>query len=152
MVNSTQVVYKSTYVLQMKEVNSMNVRSVGFLSIPLILILAFLSSCQFEPDYGYLPVDLESDELNTIIFSSKSNQEEERSYYDALLQLKKEYPQKLNSIQIIKRKDEQAVNYYNVSTFPTIIVLDGKNEIVRLEGKKEVDDITNHLDEVYSNK
>ncbi|MCF6412052.1 hypothetical protein [Pseudalkalibacillus salsuginis] len=130
----------------------MNVRSVGFLSIPLILILAFLSSCQFEPDYGYLPVDLESDELNTIIFSSKSNQEEERSYYDALLQLKKDYPQKLNSIQIIKKKDEQAVNYYNVSTFPTIIVLDGKNEIVRLEGKKEVDDIKNHLDEVYSNK
>ncbi|WP_408010825.1 hypothetical protein ACJROX_11095 [Pseudalkalibacillus sp. A8] len=129
----------------------MNVRSVGFLSIPLISILAFLSSCQFEPEYGYLPVDLESEELNTLIFSSRSNQEEEKSYYDALLQLQKDYPQKLNSIQIIKKKNEQAVNYYNVYTFPTVIVLDGEDEIVRLEGKKQVDDIKKKLDEVYSN-
>ncbi|WP_261133832.1 thioredoxin family protein [Bacillus sp. Marseille-Q3570] len=128
----------------------MNVRSVGFLSIPLLSIIALLSSCQFIPEYGHLPVDLETDEINTILFSSKTNQTEEKIYYDALLELQKDYPQMLNSIRVIKKKNKQIADYYNVSKFPTVIVFDGKDEIVRLEGKKQVEEIKKKLDKVYS--
>ena len=82
----------------------MNMKSIGILSISLITLLTLLSSCQFTPNEEGLPINLDSNKIHTLIFSSETNKDEERKYYDALLTVKKRYPNKLDSIQIIQKR------------------------------------------------
>ncbi len=134
----------------MKEVNSMKLKSIGILSISLFAIVSLLSSCQFTPVDDRLPVNLASDQFHTLIFSSNRSDDVERFYYEALLTLQKKYPTKLDSIKIIKKENDKLISHYQINTFPTIIVLDGKEEITRLEGKRKVKAIESHLEAAYT--
>lgn len=131
----------------------MKLKSVGILSISLFAILSILSSCQFTPVDERLPMNLNSDQIHTLIFSSKTNQDVERFYYEALLTLQKKYPKKLDSVKIIQRENDTLTSHYKINSYPTIIVLDGKKEVTRLEGVRKVTAIQTQLEEAYtSNK
>jgi hypothetical protein len=135
----------------MKEVNSMKLKSIGILSISLFAILSLLSSCQFTPVDERLPVNLNTNQIHTLIFSSETNQHVERFYYEALLTLQKKYPNKLDSVKIIQKENDTLANHYRINTYPAIIVLDGKKEVTRLEGIRKVTAIENQLEEAYTN-
>ncbi|MCF6136943.1 hypothetical protein [Pseudalkalibacillus berkeleyi] len=129
----------------------MKFRSIGILSITLISILSILSSCQLQSADENSPANLDTEEIHTFVFSSKNKQDDERIYYDALLALQKKYPNKLDSIKVIQKSNDHLIRRYKVSIFPTIIVLNGKEEIARLEGKRKVSVIQKHLEKAYSN-
>ncbi|WP_257350616.1 thioredoxin [Pseudalkalibacillus decolorationis] len=124
-------------------------KSGVFLSIPMLAILALLSSCQFTPTLNQLPINFDKAEVHTLLFSAGNYQSEERSYYDALLNLQNKYPDKLNSIKIIQKKNSDIVQYFNISTYPTLIIMNGKEVEVRVEGHKDSEHITQTIEPVY---
>lgn len=96
-------------------------------------------------------MNLDADKIHTLVFSSKKQQDIEHFYYDALLSLRKKYPNKLNSISVIQKDDVDLVKHYQIDTFPTIIVLNGQKEMVRVTGERNVDTIQKELEAAYSN-
>jgi hypothetical protein len=120
-----------------------------FLSIPLITVLAILSSCQFTPALSYVPIDLKDGQIHTILFSSPDDRFDERNYYQALLNLQNKYPDKLKSIKVYEKENNDLIEYFNVTTFPTLLVLDGENIKVKIEGNRDIDHIMNNLEPAY---
>ncbi|WLD95002.1 thioredoxin domain-containing protein [Alkalihalobacillus sp. AL-G] len=126
----------------------MNTKSRIFLSIPMLAVLSILSSCQITPALSHMP-DFAQGQVHTILFSSNDNHNKERAYYDALLELQKKYPDKLSSIKIIQKDNTDMVDYFKVSTFPTLIIMYGNKVSVRIEGQKDTDKITEAIEPVY---
>lgn len=104
----------------------------------LILLALMLPSCQLDNISSQYPFLGQEEEIVTILFSD--NQEEninEHPYYDALIDFQQQNPEALSEIHIADASDQQLMNYYEVSDFPTMLVLNGDRVELRLEGTKD---------------
>lgn len=108
-----------------------------FLVAALVSLGLLLPSCQQNNINSHYPF-LDQEEIVTILFSDPHEENtNEHSYYDALIEFQQENPEALSEIHIADSADQQLMHYYEVSDFPTMLVLNGQEVELRLEGPQE---------------
>ncbi|MBM7603493.1 hypothetical protein JOC75_001463 [Metabacillus crassostreae] len=103
----------------------------------LLLLITFipvivLSSCDNIFFSKSSPTEDIAEEKQLLFFSDDDNIDREAVYYEALLDIKKDYPEKIEKMQIYSEKKDHKL--YNVDTYPTLLVVDKEEVVVHIEG------------------
>lgn len=108
-----------------------------------------LNACVSSASTMENPLQSQPSETLTVLFSDTSTMQKETNYYNALLELQQTYQTDTPSLIIIDATEHDIVRYFNIEQFPTIIVVTGEKENLRIEGPFSKDEILAHLIEVY---
>lgn len=133
---------------RIKEVNGLFTRkrlTVSFIPIFLFILTSCINNEEVIADYPFL---LKKDENITLLFSDEDFINAEGSYYDALLDIKKRSPKTIRSINIIHSSDRELVRHYEISEYPTLLVIHNENITIRAEGPLQKAEILLILEEV----
>ncbi|WP_078554963.1 hypothetical protein [Bacillus alkalicellulosilyticus] len=120
-------------------------------SISYMLLLTFLfiqTGCWSSEAAITNPYELEDEEYITLLFSNDSSLNYESSFYDALLELRKQYPEHEIPFDIINSENRDIIRYYNITEYPTLIILEGSSIVLRIEGKRDKEVIKTKLYEI----
>ncbi|MRX71664.1 hypothetical protein GJU40_05680 [Bacillus lacus] len=102
--------------------------SILIMFMPLIILSACSHLSFYQKEHG--SVELHSDR-QILFFSNESRIDKETAYYDALLDLKKDFPQEINGMIVYPEKKK---NPYKVDSYPAIIVIENETILLHLEG------------------
>ncbi|GAE28022.1 small peptidoglycan-associated lipoprotein [Halalkalibacter wakoensis JCM 9140] len=120
-----------------------------YIEVMIIGSILLLNSCFSTASSIENPLPQHQDETITVLFSDSSTLQDEKTYYDALLELQQIYPANMPSFFIIDAGDRDVIRYFNIEKFPTMLVLTGDEEDLRMEGTYTKDEILAHLIEVF---
>lgn len=120
-----------------------------YIELMIISSIFLLSSCFSTAASIENPLLQHEDETIAVLFSDSSNMQEEKTYYDALLELKQDYPSNIPSLLIVDANDRDLIRHFNIEQFPTMLVLTGEQENLRMEGVFSKDEILAHLMEIF---
>lgn len=98
-----------------------------------------LSSCNADNNQKQSSLDsfLKADAL---FISNEENLEIEDEYYDAILEIKKLYPGEMNKVILITDKDDHYLEkQLQVSTYPTLLLLNEKKVKAKIEGERNTE-------------
>jgi hypothetical protein len=122
--------------------------------ISLISSFCILSSCSntknISDNYPFLK-DTEDKAPVTLLFSNESELAEEHIYYDALIDVQQSYPDKLSNVIIVSQEEDELIDYYNIDTYPTLLLLDGLNIKLRIEGPQLLANIYEEVEFILLN-
>ncbi|WP_169819239.1 hypothetical protein [Anaerobacillus arseniciselenatis] len=107
----------------------------------------FLSSCNNNEVLSNYPFLQKEDEHITILFSDDHYIHEEGNYYDALLDVKRRYPELIRSFNIIHSSDRDLIRYFEISEFPTLLVIHNEKITIRVEGSLQKNEILQTLEQ-----
>lgn len=133
---------------RIKEVNGLFMRKILTVSFIPIFLFSLTSCINNEEVIANYPFLLKKDENITLLFSDEDFIYAEGSYYDALLDVKKNSPKKIHSINIIQSSDRELVRHYEISEYPTLLVIHNENITIRAEGPLQKAEILLILEEV----
>ena len=97
-------------------------------------------------------LSLSEDMKQVLFFSDEEDYMHEASYYDAIIELKQEYPQEFKNMMVIPASN--AKDYYDlveVNQFPALLVVHGDEVIVNVNGSVSKDQIIEPLTSVLDN-
>ena len=101
----------------------------------------FLSSCQ-PAETATITIQGNSDEKQLLFFSDESNIHREANYYDALLELKKQFPREISNMKVVSSSEQKNIyKQYNISEYPSLLVVYKSEVLTLIEGnvsKKEI--------------
>ena len=109
-----------------------------------VMSLFILSSCQTVDQTTNIELDGEG--YHILFFSNDDSLEYEENYYDVLLDLKNNISVELENIYLIQaERQNKQLKEFNVTTYPTLIVVKDGETVVRIEGKQDKEDIKKYL-------
>jgi hypothetical protein len=114
-------------------------------------LLCLLQGCQS----AYQPIITNDDsisinEIQTYIFIDEKFKSMEDDYYDALLQFKNKYPTQKYVVTIVESNDNMdLLELYDISEFPTLIMMNNENMLMRIEGNQTKEDILLKLNNTF---
>lgn len=119
------------------------------LILSLLFLWVLLPSCQHDnltSEYPYLNSE---EELVTILFTEDSNNEPNsyHAYYDALIDFQQEHPEALSTVHSAGMEDAKLMQHYEVTDFPTMIILEEEEIQLRLEGDNEYTVIKDEIED-----
>ncbi|MCM3759286.1 hypothetical protein M3212_00655 [Alkalihalobacillus oceani] len=112
----------------------------------------FLNACVSSASSSENPLQQPPDETVTVLFSDSSTLQNESSYYDALLEVQRIYSSDSADtpfFMIVDASERDLIRYFNIEQFPTMLVLTGDTENLRMEGIFSKDEILAHLIQIY---
>jgi hypothetical protein len=75
-------------------------------------------------------------ENKVIFFSDTKNGIEEVPYYDAIIELKEKYPIEFKNFTVLNpKKDKEKLKEYNITTAPSILIVNQGKQILNVQGK-----------------
>jgi hypothetical protein len=87
-----------------------------------------------------------------VFFSDEENYKHEASYYDAIIELKKQYPTEFDNMMIVQASNANKYhNLFEVEQFPAILVVHGDKVIANVNGTVTKDQIIEPLSAVLQN-
>lgn len=104
-----------------------------------------LTACVSVASTEENPLNYPENETITVLFSDSSTLQNEHTYYDAFLALQQYYDEEIPSIIIVDADDRDAIRFFKISEFPTMLILTGEEEHVRMEGVLTEDEILEEL-------
>ncbi|MDF0725351.1 thioredoxin domain-containing protein [Cytobacillus sp. S13-E01] len=121
-------------------------RSLSVLMFSVLL----LSSCQMvNPSPSTILTN--STEKQLMFFSDENNLQKEGNYYDALLEIKKKYPNQVTQMKVIPSSEKVRYANFEVSTYPTLLVIKENVVITQIEGELSKEEIIKPLEIALSN-
>ncbi|MBM7586669.1 hypothetical protein JOC86_003221 [Bacillus pakistanensis] len=77
-----------------------------------------------------------------VFFTDENNVRNETSYYDAVIELKRRFPEELKEMKIVSKKneDENKFSKYN-ETYPAIVMIDQNQVVLKIVGYTDTEDI-----------
>jgi hypothetical protein len=124
-------------------------KSLSFVFVATFLFLT--ASCNPVNDSDQL--ELNTDIKQVVFFSDDENYKQEASYYDAIIELKKEYPAEFDKIVVISAAN--ANKYYDlfkVEKFPAILIVHQEQVLANVNGNVTKDQIIEPLSAVLNNE
>jgi hypothetical protein len=114
-------------------------KSLSLLLFTSLLIIT--GSCNRKSEQQ---LHFKQDVIQIVFFSNESDYSKEASYYDALIELKREYPSEIkNMIVLSPEKGKQISKEYDVETCPALLVFYNKKVIARIVGQSSIEEIIN---------
>jgi hypothetical protein len=115
-----------------------------------IFSLLFLnSSCDHNQPANSLAINRDAREV--LFFSDETDYDREAAYYDALIELKKQYPQEMDSMKVLSATTEK--NYYdtfNIQKCPAIIVIYKDKIMVNINGNASKEQIIHSVTQAFA--
>lgn len=115
-----------------------------------VFSLLFMASLLFITSCGnYKPKDeliLDKNSKQIIFFSNEKDYKEEASYYDAIIELKKEFPNEIKNMKILTL--DNAKKYYetfDIEGSPAILLIYNEKVIVKIKGDTSAEQIIKPL-------
>ncbi|MCS0791200.1 small peptidoglycan-associated lipoprotein [Cytobacillus pseudoceanisediminis] len=121
--------------------------------LPLILITALLfvtSSCNHKEEKKELKIDDSVKQL--IFFTDKKQYKQEISYYDAIIELKRSYPDLIKNMKIITASESSHISNYNVENCPAMLLVYQNKVIVEIKGTVPKEKIIHPLADAMDEK
>ena len=116
----------------------------------LISLLIATTGCASGEASNTNPLSIAHTEPMIILFSDENSIYEEAHFYDALLEIQRIYPNENFPFQFLYSSDKEATEFFNIDTYPTLIVLDPEdNVILRLDGTYLKDEIIFQILKAY---
>ena len=112
--------------------------------------LFFMVSCDNHKQLrSSLAFDQNTKQL--IFFSDEEEYEREVSYYDALIELKRDYPEEIKDMKIFTTSDSKKYfETFQIDRCPALIVFYNNEVIVVIEGKATVEEIVTPVSNALS--
>ncbi|WP_421384363.1 hypothetical protein ACOJQI_06995 [Bacillus salacetis] len=111
----------------------------SFLIILMLGNITFLSSCSLQNDRTAAGLNIEK---AILFYSDENNIQEEDSYYEALIELKRLYPSQFENYKIIAKKEELDSTFISLNdTYPALLVIEDNKIVCKIIGKAEKEDI-----------
>ena len=96
---------------------------------------------------------IESIEKQILLFSNDKNIKAEELYYDAILDLRAEFPEELKNIKIIHDSSIQLNNHYiELQHCPALLMIENNQVIAQIEGTLSKQQITEQLKRTLNTK
>jgi len=114
--------------------------------LPLLVILISLilnTGCLPSRDQE---IEMYSKNKQLIFFSNHMQYKQEASYYDAILELKKDFPEEIKNMKIIEAssKDKYLDNFH-IKKCPAILLIEKQQVLVEIKGELTTKEIVNTL-------
>ncbi|HHY73915.1 MAG TPA: small peptidoglycan-associated lipoprotein [Bacillus bacterium] len=111
-----------------------------------ILLLTALSACNTVDSNAISKINLEGEGYHLLFFSDEEKIKLENNYYDVLLELRLKFPDEMADVILVQSTNKnEKIKKFDVSVYPTLIVIKDGEEKTRIEGKKSKREIMNHL-------
>lgn len=129
-------------------------KRLPFIYIIVLLFLFLIStSCVSSNSVDKNPIAKSPDQPMIVLFSDENSLYKEANYYDALLELQNLYADKKIPFQFVFSHNKEAVEYFNITTFPTLIIIDTDDTILlRMENSYLKEEIVAKILNVIENK
>lgn len=120
--------------------------------LPLVFIITLIfitTSCSKEAADTSLQIDTSIKQI--IFFSNESEYQYEASYYDAIIELKKEFPEEIkNMLTLSPAKAKQYYDTFKVKDCPAIIVIYQDQIIAKVDGETTKEQIVKPIAQVLA--
>lgn len=124
-----------------------NIWIISFIPI-FLLLTSCTNKAEVITNYPFLN---KQNENIVLLFSDDHFINEEGNYYDALLDVKKRFPEKVHSYNIIRSSDRDLVRHYKITEFPTLVVIHNDAIKLRVEGAAKTIEILKVLEQELLN-
>lgn len=112
----------------------------------LLFLFLLLTCCSFSNASNKNPIKTSQTEPMIVLFSDENSIDKEADYYDALLEIQKLYPDDSLPFQFVYSNNKEAIKYFNITTFPTLIVINPDETILlRLENSYLKEEIVHEI-------
>jgi hypothetical protein len=102
--------------------------------IAFIIPVIILSSCENVLfSQGNTDEEL-TKEKQLLFFSDDDNIDREAVYYDALLDIKKEFPEEIENMKVFSEHNDSKQYEVEVDIYPSLLVIDKDGVVVHIEG------------------
>jgi hypothetical protein len=122
--------------------------------LPLLLLASLLfitSSCKHVETKEDLDIDQNIKQL--IFFTDDQAYEQEVTYYDAIIELKKEFPSDIKNMKVISAAHvKKYYDSFQIDSCPAILLVYKDKVLVRVKGAVPKDQIVNPLTDALKNK
>jgi hypothetical protein len=99
-----------------------------------------LSSCQENRTITH--IQFPDDARTLVFFSDESDIQNESTYYDAIIDLKRSFPDEVANLKVIHSDSEKILyKQFNIKTTPSLIVVHQNEVVTQVEGRKQKEDI-----------
>ena len=123
----------------------------GLSTIIVIMLLMIIASCDRSKSTDVLPFDQDVKQL--IFLSDESEYLYEAAYYDALIELKKTYPDAIKNMKTINPNySKEYMEFLSVKDNPAIIVIYKNKIVASVNGEESVDEIIQPIAKVLEEK
>lgn len=112
--------------------------------------LFFIVSCDNQKQIvSSLTIDQNTKQL--LFFSNAEEYEHEVSYYDAIIELKKDYPEEIKNMKIFNSSDSKKYfRTFQIERCPALIVFYKNEEIFKIEGNAAKEEIVTPVSNALS--
>ena len=112
--------------------------------------LFFMVSCDNQKQIiSSLSIDQNTKQL--IFFSDSEEYEQEVSFYDAIIELKRDYPEEIKNMKILTSSDSKKYfKTFQIDRCPALIVFYNNEVIVKIEGKATKEEIVTPVSNALS--
>ncbi|MDQ0177009.1 hypothetical protein [Bacillus chungangensis] len=109
-----------------------------YLKVLCIMAMVLISGCEKREA---VPIN-EGNKEQIIFFSNPENNLLETPYYDALIELKRQYPHVFIHMEVVNHRDRKdKYRQYHVSSLPALVIIFHNKTIVRIQGEAMKEDI-----------
>lgn len=123
----------------------------GFSTLIVIMLLLVIVSCDRSNSIDVLPFDKDVKQL--IFLSDESEYQYEAAYYDALLELRKTYPEAIKNMMTINpNRSHEYLDFLTIKENPAIIVVYNNEIVVTVNGEESVEEIIQPIAKVLDEK
>lgn len=123
----------------------------GFSTLIVIMLLLIIVSCDRSNSIDVLPFDKDVKQL--IFLSDESEYQYEAAYYDALLELRKTYPEAIKNMMTINpNRSHEYLDFLTIKENPAIIVVYNNEIVVTVNGEESVEEIIQPIAKVLDEK
>lgn len=123
----------------------------GLSTLIVIMLLLIIVSCDSSKSKDVLPFDKDVKQL--IFLSDESEYQYEAAYYDALIELKKIYPEAVKNMKTINpNRSEEYLDFLNIKDNPAIIVVYNNEIVATVNGEETVEEIVQPIAKILDEK
>lgn len=123
-------------------------KGLSFVFVASFLFLT--ASCNLDNDAEDI---LQNEDIKQVVFfSNEEDYLHEASYYDAIIELKKAYPEEFKNMKVIPASNAKKYHeLFQVTQFPALLVVHGEEVIANINGSVSKDQIIEPLTAVLEN-
>lgn len=112
--------------------------------------LLLIMSCDRKESINSWSIDQNTKQV--VFFSDEEDYEQEVSYYDAIIQLKREYPEEIKNMKTLSTSEmKDYTHIFQINHCPALLVYYKDQVIVEIEGNATIDEIVTPVANVLSN-
>ncbi|OIU72374.1 hypothetical protein [Rossellomorea aquimaris] len=89
-------------------------------------------------------------ERQIIFFSDERNISKEVAYYDAIIELKNEYPEDLKYLEVVNFNSDKSNPKVQSTAYPAIVVVDNNQVVTKITGKAHKNQIVKSVSHAIS--